>query len=73
MDTMFPDISVMRYGIQCWNITSSWYVVITAYTDDELDRPAAKHSFVIKAEDLKVQDLLHVLQEVQMEVAASTP
>lgn len=73
MDTMFPDISVMRYTVDMYRVMDSWQVVIRAYEQTDLSFASYRVPFFVSGKDLKAQDLLHVLGEVVMEVAASTP
>jgi len=72
-DTMFPNISVMRYRLNFWRVVDDWVVTVEASDQDPFRVDAASHSFTVMAGELKQHDLLHLLQAALQEVAASTP
>lgn len=73
MDTMFPDISVVRYSLNVWKTAAGWLVIINSYDEADPGEAVSNHRFWIDYESLKVDDLLHIMQEIYGEVAASTP
>jgi hypothetical protein len=73
VDTMFPDISIMRYRINVWRVVDNWVVTIEASDVSHFSERRLTYSFDIAGSDLKVQDLLHVVEVLHQEVASATP
>lgn len=63
----------MRYRIQIERLVIGYFVVISEYDDPHEVRVKNLTHFTIPWEDLKVDDLQHVLEAVYREVCESTP
>lgn len=63
----------MRYKISTFPVMAAHHVIITAQPDDRPDLRVVVHSLTIPLDDLKVDDLLHLIEAIYREVGQVTP
>lgn len=63
----------MRYRISIYPILDAYQVIIAGYRDNETEERLDFWSLVIEPQDLKVDDLQHILENIYMRVSESTP
>lgn len=63
----------MRYRIQSYPMMVGHWVTISGLIDDDPDQRTVLAQFMVPYDELKVDDLLHLLEAIWREVGAFTP
>ena len=63
----------MRYRIQIERLVIGYFVVVSTYDEPYRDRAKDVQHFTIPWDDLKVDDLQHVLEQIYRQVSETTP
>lgn len=63
----------MRYKVVIYTVIDAYVCVVTAYGQDEERGPIYRALFTIPFEDLKHDDIMHVLGELYRAVSEVTP
>jgi len=63
----------MRYRINSWPMMDGHLITISGYSEADPLSPIPLMTFTVPYSDLKVDDLLHLLESIWREVGAVTP
>lgn len=63
----------MRYRIVVWNFPTGYHVIVTESVEHWQGTETTQSSLFIPFDDVKVDDLMHILGELHRRVAESTP